>query len=197
MPSGEARGASYYSCQLAAAKTRIASELIKDARRQGLRALVVAPLLSLINQTTKSFEVDGIGDIGVIQGKHYRTNKFAAVQVASAQTLSRRPVQEGIGLVIVDECHIRDKALHRLMMAPGWAVVAKSAAWRIIFSSINSGKSRRFPGSRQCGQPTRAWNNATTFGAVQSLSPRRGHGDDIRARNILFGFPQNRGRLSL
>jgi DNA repair protein RadD len=104
-------------------KTRIASELIKDARRQGLRVLVVAPRLSLINQTTESFEVDGIGDIGVIQGKHYRTNKFAAVQVASAQTLSRRPVPEGIGLVIVDECHIRDKALHRLMTAPEWASV--------------------------------------------------------------------------
>jgi DNA repair protein RadD len=99
-------------------KTRIASELIKDARRQGLRVLVVAPRLSLINQTTESFEVDGIGDIGVIQGNHYRTNKFAAVQVASAQTLSRRPVPEGIGLVIVDECHIRDKALHKLMAAP-------------------------------------------------------------------------------
>jgi DNA repair protein RadD len=104
-------------------KTRIASELIKDARRQGLRVLVVAPRLSLINQTTESFEVDGIGDIGVIQGNHYRTNKFAAVQVASAQTLSRRPVPEGIGLVIVDECHIRDKALHKLMAAPEWASV--------------------------------------------------------------------------
>jgi DNA repair protein RadD len=101
-------------------KTLLASSLIKQFEYLGT-AYFIAPRLVLIGQTTKSFEHDGIGNIGVIQGKqHRRANKLARVQVASAQTLCRRPVPENFGLAIVDECHIHNTYLYKLMALPAW-----------------------------------------------------------------------------
>jgi len=88
-----------------AGKTRIAAEIVRLARANGRRVMFVVPAISLIDQTVDSFAADGITDVGVIQGSHWMTKPEAPVQVCSIQTLERRDLPVGIGLVIVDECH--------------------------------------------------------------------------------------------
>lgn len=96
-------------------KTRIAGEIIRMARAKGTRVMFVVPALSLIDQTVDSFQSDGIDDIGVIQADHWMTSPDASVQVCSIQTLERRDLPAGIGLVIVDECHRMFRFLIRWM----------------------------------------------------------------------------------
>ena len=101
-------------------KTLIASRVIEWFRATGKRVLFVAPHISLIDQTVAAFESEGIRDIGVMQADHPRTNADAAVIVATLQTLARRRKPEGVGVVIVDECHNVHKSLLKLMRGPAW-----------------------------------------------------------------------------
>lgn len=87
-----------------AGKTRIALEIIKRAREKGKRVMFVADRITLIDQTSEVFDGFGIGH-GVIQGDHWRYDPDNPVQVASAQTLSRRKNIPPADLVIIDECH--------------------------------------------------------------------------------------------
>ena len=103
-------------------KTRTAAEIIKRALKKGNQAIFVVPRISLIEQTVKSFAGEGIDDIGVIQGQNYRTRRDAAVQIASAQTLARRDIPQA-GIVLIDECHLRMKALETWMDSEEWAKV--------------------------------------------------------------------------
>src|ERR1700730_17974136 len=98
-----------------AGKTRIAIEVAKQYRSSGQCVLFITPRLSLIEQTSRAFEREGITDFGVIQGQHHRTNSNAAVQIASAQTLARRYIPK-TDLVIVDECHLQFKVIRKWMM---------------------------------------------------------------------------------
>lgn len=87
-------------------KTRVAIKIIKEALSKGKRILFVVPLLSLLKKTIDAFESQGITDIGVIQRQHPRTNPHARVQIASKQTLIKRPqLMQGFDVVIDDECH--------------------------------------------------------------------------------------------
>ncbi|MGO9672716.1 MAG: DEAD/DEAH box helicase [Methylocella sp.] len=106
-----------------AGKTRIAAELIMGEIDGGGRILFAVPRLSLIEQTTRAFEAEGVANIGVIQGRHHRTNASARVQIATVQTLRRRSAPQGITLVIIDECHLRDKALDKVLASPAWGAV--------------------------------------------------------------------------
>ena len=74
-------------------KTRIASEIFSIARRRNKRVVFVVPFISLINQTWRAFSKAGIDDreMGVIQADHQLTDWRMPVQIASAQTLERRP----------------------------------------------------------------------------------------------------------
>jgi DNA repair protein RadD len=88
-----------------AGKTQIAVQIISNALSRGNRVLFVVPLLSLLGKTIKVFESQGITDIGVIQRRHSRTDPGARVQVASKQTLIKRPeLMKGFDVVIDDEC---------------------------------------------------------------------------------------------
>lgn len=95
-------------------KTLVAAKIIEMALRKGNRVIFTAPAVSLINQTVAAFEAEGITDIGVMQASHPRTNKDAAVQVASVQTLAKREIPSA-SLVIVDECHVRSRVIEALM----------------------------------------------------------------------------------
>jgi superfamily II DNA or RNA helicase len=77
-----------------AGKTRIAIELIKRLRIEGKRAIFVTPRISLIEQTCRAFEREGLDHFGVIQGKHWRTDSSAPVQIASVQILARREIPD-------------------------------------------------------------------------------------------------------
>ena len=98
-----------------AGKTVIAGEIVRMARAKGTKVLFVVPAVSLVDQTVESFQRDGIDDIGVIQADHWMTRPEAAVQVCSIQTLERRDLPEGFGLVIVDEAHRSFAFLYRWM----------------------------------------------------------------------------------
>lgn len=95
-------------------KTLTAAKVIEGALDKGNRVIFTAPAVSLIDQTVKAFENEGIRDIGVMQANHPRTDTLARVQVASVQTLARREIPDA-ALVIVDECHLRAKVIEDLM----------------------------------------------------------------------------------
>lgn len=85
-------------------KTRLAVEIVDGVLARDQQVLIVVPALSLIDQTVAALEAEGINDIGVIQGSHMRTCSAASVQVASVQTLQRRPMPK-VDLILIDEAH--------------------------------------------------------------------------------------------
>jgi DNA repair protein RadD len=101
-------------------KTVLAAHAIAHRGQQGKVSAFPVPMLNLINQTVERFEQYGLRSIGVIQGQHVRTNPNAALQVCSIQTLAarrRNGKQElkNLGLVIVDEAHLKYDDIYRLM----------------------------------------------------------------------------------
>jgi superfamily II DNA or RNA helicase len=98
-------------------KTLIASEIFALAREKNKRVVFVVPFLSLINQTWRAFERAGMDarDMSIIQGDHQLTNYSKPIQIASAQTLERRPKLPEADMVIFDECHINRKIYQRWM----------------------------------------------------------------------------------
>jgi DNA repair protein RadD len=103
-----------------AGKTVLAAHIIAQRGKRGLVTAFMVPQLTLIDQTVERFKQYGITSIGVIQARHRLTNPNAALQVCSIQTLDARRKGGGraldnIGLVIVDEAHVRHDEVYRLM----------------------------------------------------------------------------------
>ncbi|RVT93714.1 DEAD/DEAH box helicase [Sphingomonas crocodyli] len=105
-------------CQMptGAGKTVTAAEIIGGALRKGNRVAFTVPAISLVDQTVEAFEGQGVDAIGVIQASHPRTNRAQPVQVVSVQSLAKR-VRPEADVVIVDECHMRFKAVSDWMAA--------------------------------------------------------------------------------
>lgn len=111
-------------------KTLIASNIFAMARAKRKRVVFVVPFLSLINQTWRAFEKAGMDpyDMSVIQGASKLTNYAKPIQIASAQTLERRPVLPHADIVIFDEAHINRKIYNRWMNeAPDVCFIGLSA----------------------------------------------------------------------
>jgi superfamily II DNA or RNA helicase len=85
-------------------KTLVSAHIISNALQKGSRPLFTCPAISLVDQTLTAFEKEGIHDIGVMQAQHSRTNRDAAVQIASVQTLIRREFPD-VDFMLLDECH--------------------------------------------------------------------------------------------
>lgn len=85
-------------------KTITAAYLIRQCWEKGLRAAFVADRISLIDQTSATFDTYGIPH-GVIQADHWRWRPWEKIQVASAQTLARRKWPDDLALIVVDEAH--------------------------------------------------------------------------------------------
>ena len=85
-------------------KTLLAAAVVEGALAKRKRVIFTVPALSLVDQTVKAFWEDGIRDVGVIQGTHAMTDWSRPVQIASVQTLQRRPIPEA-DVVMIDECH--------------------------------------------------------------------------------------------
>lgn len=98
-----------------AGKTVTAARIIEGALAKGNRVIFTVPMIALVDQTVAAFEAEGIRGIGVMQANHPRTDPLARVQVASVKTLCRRMIPDA-ALVIVDEAHVRDKTVERLMV---------------------------------------------------------------------------------
>lgn len=110
-------------------KTVIACHLIHGANRKGKRVCMCVPALTLVDQTVERLVENAINlaDIGVIQGDHPLSRPQAPIQVATAQTLARRPLPNA-DLVIVDEAHVRYQIIDRwIESAPKTVFVGLSA----------------------------------------------------------------------
>jgi DNA repair protein RadD len=87
-----------------AGKTLLSAHVVSGALDKSKRVAFVVPRKTLIDQTVREFEREGILAIGVIQAAHLRTDGRQPIQVCSAQTLARRK-RPDVDLVIVDEAH--------------------------------------------------------------------------------------------
>ena len=97
-----------------AGKTVIAAKLAINAVEKGKRVLFVCDRIKLVQQSLEAMDRFGI-EVGVIQGRHERTKYSAPVQIASIQTLARKPHMPIFDLCIIDECQVLYKA-HIAMM---------------------------------------------------------------------------------
>jgi len=98
-----------------AGKTILSSSIVSDARSRGRRVAFCVPAISLIDQTVEVFEAQGLGPIGVQQADHNRTDSAAPIQVCSVQTLVKRGIPDGIDVVLIDEAHVKAKAVQDWM----------------------------------------------------------------------------------
>jgi superfamily II DNA or RNA helicase len=98
-------------------KTLTSAHLIGGALTKGTRPLFTCPAISLIDQTVKAFESEGIRDIGVMQSQHIRTDREAQIQVASVQTLIKRELPD-VDFMILDEIHRTFKGLNEMLDGP-------------------------------------------------------------------------------
>lgn len=100
-------------------KTITAAYLLRAALKKKKRAVFICDRIKLIEQSLVAFDRHGL-DFGVIQGDHWKTDYSKPLQIASAQTLSRRIEKFGMkafdfDFVIVDEAHTHYKYLTKIM----------------------------------------------------------------------------------
>jgi DNA repair protein RadD len=93
-----------------AGKTLTSAHIVAGALGKGRRVAFCVPRKTLIDQTVREFEREGISAIGVMQAAHLRTDSRQPVQICSAQTLARRK-RPDVDLVIVDEAHEQHKSI--------------------------------------------------------------------------------------
>lgn len=101
-------------------KTVLASALMEMTREKGNRAAFVVDRLSLIDQTSATFDRYGLFH-GVMQGSHPMFRPSRALQLCSIQTLARRRWPES-AVDVFDEAHVLHKA-HKARMASGESIV--------------------------------------------------------------------------
>lgn len=89
-------------------KTVLASALMELTGLKGNRANFVVDRLSLIDQTSATFDRYGL-DHGVIQAMHFRYRPSQAIQVCSVQTISKRGWPES-QVDVFDEAHVLHQA---------------------------------------------------------------------------------------
>ncbi|GMW05422.1 MAG: hypothetical protein AMXMBFR8_02190 [Nevskiales bacterium] len=103
-------------------KTVIAAELIRREVSEGRRALFLAPRRELVHQTCDKLDALGVG-YGVLLAGDGRVNHYAAVQIASVDTLLSRVVRRRrltlppFDLVLVDEAHLGITAARSALLA--------------------------------------------------------------------------------
>lgn len=100
-------------------KTLLAAAIVEGALRKNNRVLFTVPAISLVDQTVNAFYAEGLHDIGVMQGRHEMTDWSKPVQIASIQTLMRRPLPKA-DVVIHDECHRMFDFVGKWMAKPEW-----------------------------------------------------------------------------
>lgn len=97
-------------------KTVVAAHIATGVRQRSKRICFCVPSLTLVDQTFERFTANGLdaSDIGIIQADHPLRRAHAPIQIATAQTLTRRE-QPITDLVVVDEAHLRFDVYDRWM----------------------------------------------------------------------------------
>lgn len=155
-------------------KTLWAAHVIAAALKKGRRPLFTCPAISLVDQTLKAFEAEGIHDIGVMQAQHERTDRNATVQVASVQTLVRRAPMD-FDLILVDECHEQFDGLNELL----------AGAWK---DKVVIGLSAT-PWAKGMGQH---WSNLIVGGTIQDAMA-----DGFARKFPIYGPPHDIDREAI
>lgn len=98
-------------------KTICAAHIAAGALAKGKRPAFVVPMINLIDQTFERFTANGIepSDMGVMQGSHPWRRVHAPLQICSVQTLAKRGFPESIDVWMVDEVHLRFKAMEKFI----------------------------------------------------------------------------------
>jgi superfamily II DNA or RNA helicase len=120
-------------------KTLTSAHMVAGALGKSKRVAFVVPRTTLVDQTVREFEREGISAIGVMQAAHLRTDSRQPVQICSAQTLARRE-RPDVDLVIVDEAHeIHASVLKWMAECPNIPFVGLSATHgRAAWASITT-----------------------------------------------------------
>lgn len=88
--------------------------------QQGKVSAFPVPMITLASQAYDRFTQYGLTSLGIIQARNPRTKRNAALQICSIATLAARRNQgkrelDNLGLVIVDEAHIKSAEIFQLM----------------------------------------------------------------------------------
>jgi DNA repair protein RadD len=95
-------------------KTITAAYLLAEAAKKGKRGIFICDRVKLVQQALDAFDREGLY-VGVMQSQHERTNYAAPIQIASIQTIARRPNIPEFDFAVVDECHVHYKSLQKIM----------------------------------------------------------------------------------
>ncbi|MDP3139823.1 MAG: DEAD/DEAH box helicase family protein [Burkholderiaceae bacterium] len=106
-------------------KTVMASALMELVAEKGRRANFVVDRLSLIQQTSDTFDRYGL-EHGVIQSSHPRYRPSLALQLCSVQTLSKRGWPDA-HVDMIDEAHVLHETVKQRIAAKGSIVIGLTA----------------------------------------------------------------------
>jgi DNA repair protein RadD len=110
-----------------AGKTYLALRLVSEALRRGGRALFICDRTTLIKQTSEAADAYGMPTHGIIQAENPRFALFRPFQIASAQTIEARGIEDKYQLIVVDEAHTVYAAITKLILETKAAVIGLSA----------------------------------------------------------------------
>lgn len=109
-------------------KTYIAACLADRHVELKKRVMFVAPYLTLVRQTATRFIQYGLpeDEIGYVWRDYQPCDPNRLIQIASADTLIRRKFPDNIDLLIVDEAHMKRRALLEIIRDSGIRVIGLS-----------------------------------------------------------------------
>src|SRR5262249_1267444 len=101
-------------------KTVLAAHLFALMAAQGKVSAFPVPMITLASQAYDRFTQYGLTSLGIIQARNSRTKQNAALQIGAIATLAARRQAgkrepDNLGLVIVDEAHIKSAEIFQLM----------------------------------------------------------------------------------
>lgn len=91
-------------------KTAVAAKIINGFVNNGMRVLFLAPYQTLVMQTAERFMDYGLDKPGIVWQRHEWTDPDKPLQVGTVQSQVRRRMPE-VDLIIIDECHIKNKKM--------------------------------------------------------------------------------------
>lgn len=110
-----------------AGKTYLSLRVCNEALGRGKRVLFICDRKTLILQTSAVADAYGMPTHGIIQAANPRMALWRPFQIASAQTLALRGVDDSYDVIVVDECHSVIKSTVELITNSKAAVIGLSA----------------------------------------------------------------------
>ncbi|UAN58885.1 DEAD/DEAH box helicase [Serratia sp. JSRIV004] len=109
-------------------KTFLSAYLVDKLIQQGKRTMFCAPYLTLVRQTATRFVQYGLPEdqISYVWRDYQPHDPQRLIQIASADTLIRREFPDNIDLLIIDEAHMKRRALLDIIRDSGVKVVGLS-----------------------------------------------------------------------